>query len=130
MAGPEDNTQKNRAAAYKTLAFEAIITAILALLLSIGVDIEAAWSSALGGLAYIVPNACFARYAFRHSAAESARLAVSWFYVGEAVKVITTVLIFAACFLLIENLNAAAFFLTYILMLILNLRGLYVLMNR
>lgn len=125
----EDNTNKNRAAAYRTLGVELVLTVVLALLLFIGIDIETAYSAALGGLAYIVPNACFTRYVFRHSAAESANLAIRWFYIGEAVKVVTTVLIFAACFLLVEHLNAAAFFLTYLLMLVVNLRGLYILMN-
>ena len=125
----EDNTHKNRTAAYRLLAVETVLTAVLSLLLFIGVDIETAYSAALGGMAYIVPNACFAKYVFRHSAAESAHRAVRWFYVGEAVKVVTTVLIFAACFLLVDSLNAAAFFLTYILMLILNLGGIYRLLN-
>lgn len=130
MAGVEDNTHKNRTAAYRLLVVATAITAIVSFLLFISVDIETAYSAALGGLAYIVPNACFTKYVFRHSAAESARMAVSWFYVGEAVKVITTVLIFAACFLLIESLNAAALFLTYILMLLLNLWGIHRVMNQ
>lgn len=122
--------RKNKAAAYRMLAMEAGITGVLMVLLYIAVNIETAYSAALGGVAYIVPNAYFVKYAFRHSAAESADLAVRWFYVGEAVKVLATVLIFIACFVYIRQLNMAALFLTYILMWILNLRGIFVLMHR
>lgn len=112
------------------LVVETGITALVALLLFIGVSPESAWSAALGGLAYIVPNAYFTKYVFRHSAAESAALAVRGLYIGEALKVLGTVLIFGACFVFIRSLNVAALFLTYLLMLVINLRGIYVLFNR
>ena len=126
----EDNTKRNKSAAYRILAVEAILTALLSLLLFITVDSVAAWSAAIGGLAYIVPNLYFTKYVFRHSAAESANLVVRWFYVGEAIKVVATVLIFSIAFLLVKPLNAAALFITYILMLILNLRGITLFLNR
>lgn len=126
----DETTRKNRSAAYRMLAVEVGITAVLTLLLYIGVDIVSAWSAALGGLAYIVPNAYFTKYVFRHSAAESAALAVRGLYIGEALKVLGTVLIFGACFVFIRSLNVAALFLTYLLMLIVNLRGIFVLFNR
>ncbi len=88
-----------------------------------------AWSVMIGGLAYIVPNACFARYVFRYSAADSAGMAVRWFYIGEAVKISATVLIFALGFLLLDQVNIAALFITYAGMLILNLWGNSILMN-
>ena len=49
--------RKNKAAAYRMLAMEAGITAVLMVLLYIAVNIETAYSAALGGVAYIVPNA-------------------------------------------------------------------------
>jgi len=121
---------KNKAAAYRILAMEAVITAVLMVVLYLGFNTVTAYSAALGGVAYIVPNAYFVKYAFRYSAAESADLAVRWFYVGEAIKVFCTVLIFIACFVFIKQLNMAALFLTYILMWILNLRGIFILMQR
>lgn len=109
---------------------EAGITAVLTLLLYIGVNIETAYSAALGGVAFIVPNAYFTRYAFRHSAADSAVLAVRWFYIGEAVKVLCTVLIFGACFVYVHALNVAALFLTYFLLWIVNLWGVFTAVSR
>jgi len=100
-----------------------LITVVLALLLLLSVDAVAAYSVVLGGLAFIIPNALFARYVFRHSAAESADLAVRWFYVGEVIKLIVTVLIFAACFNLIKPLNAIAMFATFVGIMVINLIG-------
>ena len=126
----QDNNHKYKAAAYRILAIEAVLTAVVALLLLITVNSVVAYSAAIGGVTYIVPNYYFAKYVFRHSAAESAGLAVRWFYMGEAVKLLATALIFAAAFLSIRPLNAAALFLTYILMWLLNLRGMFLLMKR
>jgi ATP synthase protein I len=130
VAVVEDNTKTYKSTAYRILVVEAALTAGIALLLFITVDSVAAYSAAIGGLAYIVPNAYFTKYVFRHSAAESANLVIRWFYVGEAVKVVVTVTIFTAAFLMVKPLNVAALFLTYILMLVLNLRGINLLLNR
>lgn len=126
----QDETYKNKAAAYKLLVFEIILTGIAALVLSVTVNGQAAYSAAIGGVAFVIPNAYFIKYVFRHSAADSARLAVRWFYVGEVVKIIATAVIFTLAFLLVDELNAAALFLTYIVMLILNLWGNSILMSR
>jgi len=111
------------------LAIEAVVTGIIAFLLLLSMGRETAGSVVLGGLAHIVPNAYFARYAFRHSAADSPQLALRWFYFGEVIKIIATVLIFTVGFLLFKQLNMAVLFLTYMAMLILNLWGNSVLMR-
>lgn len=125
-----DNTVKNRSAAYKILAIESLVTVVAAGLLYLAVDSVTARSVAVGGLAFIVPNAYFAKYVFRHSAADSATLAMRWFYIGEVIKVFVTVLIFAMAFLWAEKLSVAALFITYIIMLIINLWGNSILMGR
>ena len=117
-----ENT-KNRAAAYKILVVEAVITVVSALLLANSVDIVAAYSVALGGLAFVVPNAFFTRYVFRYSAADSADLAMRWFFIGEAVKLIATVFIFSVCFILVNPINVVLLFSTYILMIFVHLIG-------
>ena len=130
MAAVNENTDKYRAAAYRMLIIETAVTAAVALSLWPGVGVEAAVSVATGGLAFIVPNAYFARYAFRYSAADSARDAVRWFYFGEVIKVVATVFIFTLAFLLVDGLNVAALILTYVALLILNLTGNAILVNR
>ncbi len=126
----KDNTEKNRSAAYKMLAVETFITVMTSVALYLVVDIETARSVAIGGLAFIVPNAYFAKYVFRHSAADSAQLAMRWFYIGEVIKVFATVLIFSMAFLWSDTLNEAALFIMYIVMLVLNIWGNSILMSR
>jgi len=115
---------RNKLAAYKILAVEASITIVLAFLLLMSVDAVIAYSVALGGLAFVIPNTFFARYVFRYSAAESLSLAIRWFYIGEAVKIIMTVLIFAACFIWVKPLNVIALFATFLIMMLVNAIGL------
>ena len=125
-----DNTAKNRSAAYKMLTIESLLTVAAAGVLYAVGESGMARSIAVGSLAFIVPNAYFAKYAFRHSAADSARLAMQWFYVGEVIKVFVTAGIFAMAFLWAKELNVAALFIAFIVMLIINLLGNSILMGR
>jgi ATP synthase protein I len=124
------NNTNNKLAAYKVLFAIALVIAALAIVLLIVVDRVAAYSSLLGGTACLLPNLLFARFAFRYSAAESVGLAVRWFYIGEVIKIIVTILIFALSLLWIKNLNFAAMFITYIVALMLNIHGLGLVIGR
>ena len=123
MEKKADNTN-NKLAAYKVLLVITIITAVIAIVLMLSIGRVAAISAALGGIACILPNVLFARFAFRHSAADSAGLVMKWFYIGEAIKIIVTVLIFALSLTWIKELNFAAMFITYIFALMVNIHGL------
>jgi ATP synthase protein I len=125
----QDNNDINRSVAYKMLVIEAIITTIIALILALSVSVVFASSVIVGGLAYIIPNAYFTKYVFRYSAADSPQLAMRGFYIGEAIKIIATILIFTFSFLLVKQLNVPILILTYILMLIMNLGGNSILMS-
>ncbi len=129
MEKQADNTN-NKLAAYKVLLVIAIVTTVIALILMLSIGPVAAYSAALGGIACILPNLLFARLAFRYSAADSASLVMKWFYIGEAIKIIVTVLIFALSLLRIEDLNFAAMFITYIVALMLNIHGLGLVIGR
>ncbi|MBT7953345.1 MAG: F0F1 ATP synthase subunit I [Gammaproteobacteria bacterium] len=129
MEKQADNTN-NKLAAYKVLLVIAIITAAIAITLMLSIDRIAAYSAALGGIACILPNLLFARFAFRYSAAESAGLVMKWFYIGEAIKIIVTVLIFALSLIWLKDLNFAAMFITYIIALMLNIHGLGLVIGR
>jgi ATP synthase protein I len=124
-----DNTN-NKLAAYKVLLVIAIITALIAIVLMLSIGRVAAFSAALGGITCILPNLLFARLAFRHSAADSAGLVMKWFYIGEAIKIIVTVLIFALSLIWIKELNIAAMFITYIFALMVNIHGLGLVIGR
>ncbi len=126
----QDNTDKNRSTAYKMLGIEALVTVLAVIVIYLLDDVETARSVAIGALAYIVPNAYFAKYVFRYSAAVSAEFAIRWFYVGEIVKIFATVLVFAMAFFWTKEMDVAALFATYIVMLVLNLWGNSILMSR
>ena len=124
-----DNTN-NKRAAYKVLFAIAIITLVISLVLLFSVGQVAAYSAGLGGLACLLPNMLFARFAFRHSAADSVGLVMRWFYIGEAIKIIATGLIFALSLIWIKEVNLAAMFITYIVTLMMNIHGLGLVMGR
>lgn len=119
----QNDYSNNRAAAYRMLAVEAGLIAIFALLLFVIIDATTARSSFMGGLTFVLPNALFTGYVFRQSAADSAHKAVRWLYVGEGIKLLSTVIMFAACFMWIRPLHAGFFFVTYGLLLVINMAG-------
>ena len=126
----EQENQRNKRAAYKVLCVIAVIVSAIALVLFLAIGPVAAYSALLGGIACLLPNLLFARFAFRYSAADSADLVMRWFYIGEAVKIIVTVLIFALTLLKLEEVNLAAMFLTYVVALVMNIHGLALVMGR
>jgi len=114
----------NKSAAYKLLGIQVAITVVIASLLYVLVSMTAAYSALLGGFAYIVPNSWFVRLVFRGSGQLTPETMVSRFYIGEAVKLMLTGIIFALCFLLVKELHVVALFLTFIMMIVINLTGL------
>ncbi|ENO15342.1 F0F1 ATP synthase subunit I [Marinobacter nanhaiticus D15-8W] len=80
----------------------------------------ASYSAFLGGFIFVLPNAYFARKAFRHAGARSAKQIVSSFYQGEAGKLILCAVLFTMAFKWIQPLDVAALFLTFAIMLVTN----------
>lgn len=118
-----DTTNNNKTVAFKLLFWEAIVTLVTGLLLGLGFGAKTAVSVLLGGFAYIVPNTYFAKYVFKFSAQESPAMALRGFYIGEVVKIIATVLIFAFGFVLVKEVNVAVLIVTYVVLLIFNIWG-------
>ena len=114
----------NKYAAYKLLGIEVAITVTIVLLLFLFFESLTAFSALFGGLAYIIPNAWFVRSAYRVNEQPSPQAILTRFYIGEAGKLVLTCIIFALCFLLVRNLNVVAMFLTFVVMIIVNLVGL------
>lgn len=73
-----------------------------------------AWSVMLGAGIAIGPNAYFTHSAFRYRGASAAQLVARSFYRGEAVKFITTAILFALVFALVEPLKVVWLFLAFI----------------
>jgi len=87
-----------------------VITACMALLFWVFDSGIAAYSALSGGAAYILPNGLFVNYSFKHSAAESAHLALQGLFIGEGLKLLATALFFALCFVLIKPIAVLALF--------------------
>ena len=119
---------RNRAIVSKVLLFEAFIVVLAGFVFFIFTSLEFTYSVILGGFAYILPNAMFAKFSLKKSATNSSSILV-WFYLGEAIKVIATIVIFALSFLFIETLNVGLVILSYSVMLLGNLIGLSILIK-
>ena len=124
-----DEIIRNRAVVSKLLVVETIIVVFAGLGFFIFASLEFTYSVILGGFAYILPNAMFAKFSLKISATNSSNILV-WFYVGETIKVVATIVFFAISFLFIETLNAGLMILTYVIMLLGNLIGLSVLIKK
>ena len=75
-----------------------VLTLLLATANLVFIGHVAAVSALLGGAVSIVPSALFAAMLFRHQGARAAKKIVHSFYKGEAMKLATTVLMFALVF--------------------------------
>ena len=119
---------RNRAIVNKVLLFETFIVVLAGLVFFIFTSLEFTYSVILGGFAYVLPNVMFTKFSLKTSTTNSSNILI-WFYVGEAIKVITTIVFFALSFLFFEMLNAGLMILTYGIMLLGNLIGLSILIK-
>lgn len=101
------------------LVFQTFMVVLIALAFWVRGNV-AAYSALVGGFIFVLPNAYFARKAFRHAGARSAKQIVSSFYQGEAGKLILSAVFFTMAFKWIQPLDVAALFLTFAIMLVIN----------
>ena len=111
-----------------TLAQLATLT--LLCLLSWAYDQVVAWSLAAGGLVAIVPQAYFARLAFRWRGAKSAQAAARASYAGEIGKFLLSVAGFAVVFATVRPISGLAVFAGYLAMLAIQIIGSWLLLSR
>ena len=84
----------------------------------LGWNMQIAYSVMLGGLIQIVPQAWFARQAFRFAGARRVHSIVSSMYWGETGKVVLSAVLFTATFLLVSPLNVGALFSSFVVMIL------------
>ena len=84
----------------------------------LGWDTVVAYSALLGGLIQIVPQAWFARQAFRYAGARRVQSIVSAMYWGETGKVLLSSVLFTATFLLVSSLHVGALFSSFVTMIL------------
>jgi ATP synthase protein I len=116
------------------LLIEAGTVILSALLFFVFVSLEFACSVVLGGLAFILPNVIFVWFSLRTPVAgSSGNNTLAWFFVGEAIKIVSTIVIFAASILLVGPIapfNIGMMFVSYGFVLLMNLAGLAILMKQ
>ncbi len=98
----------------KLLLIWQLLGALMAGLLGLFWGYSAALGSFAGGVIVWLPNCYFAYRAFRYKGARAARLIVRSFYAGVTGKIILTASLFAAVFVSLRPLNAAAVFIGFI----------------
>lgn len=107
----------------------------LALLAALGlcllaIDKVVAYSVFSGGLIAIVPQAYFAMLAFRWRGAQSARAMARSGYAGETGKFLLSMAGFALVFAVVRPIDGPAVFTGYLLMLVTQLIGSWLLLTR
>ncbi len=111
-----------------TLAQLATLTLLCLPLLAY--DQVVAWSLAAGGLIAIIPQAYFARLAFRWRGAKSARAVARSSYAGEIGKFMLSIAGFAVVFATVRPISGLAVFAGYLAMLAIQIIGSWLLLSR
>lgn len=110
------NKQLSKCGIVRLWLVQSGVTLVFAALCALVYGTNAASSALLGGIVYIIPNAYFASKLFKHQGARSAKQIVNSFYKGEALKIVISILLFTAVFLLFK-ITPLAFFASYIMTL-------------
>ncbi|TVQ70478.1 MAG: ATP F0F1 synthase subunit I [Oceanospirillales bacterium] len=100
---------------FRVLLLQLLITSLLALALMFR-DFVTAYSAFIGGLLYLLPTGWFSLRVLIKNTARSPREILANIYMSETGKVFLAVALFTLVFMLVEPLNAAALFVTYILL--------------
>ena len=90
--------EPHRKAALKLIATQAVLVLIISLTILVGWGSAAAVSALIGGATAVIPSFVFAFYAFRFVGASKAKMVTSSFYRGQALKLLTTFVLFVIAF--------------------------------
>ena len=96
----------------------------------LGWDAVVAYSALLGGLIQIIPQAWFARQAFRYAGARRVHAIVSAMYWGETGKVVLSAVLFTTTFLMISPLNVGALFSSFVIMILVQWFSIFTVLKR
>ena len=105
-------------------------TLVLLCLVLLASDKVRAYSVFSGGMIAILPQAYFAALAFRWRGARSARAIARSSYVGQVGKFLLSVAGFAAVFTALRPIHAPAVFAGYLVMLVIQIAGSWLLLRR
>ena len=104
---------------WRLLLAQLIVGTLIALGMLITAGKQAALSALLGGLVAFLPSLIFARKLFQYQGARAARQIIRSFYLGEFLKIISSIALFTLVFVYFE-VTPLAFFLTYIVVVMIH----------
>jgi ATP synthase protein I len=116
--------------AVKKVALYQLALLLPAAVALLGWDAVVAYSALLGGLIQIIPQAWFARQAFRYAGARRVQSIVSAMYWGETGKVVLSAVLFTATFLLVSPLNVGALFSSFVIMILVQWFSIFTVLKR
>ncbi len=100
-------TRKNKSAAYRIviIQFAVLVTAAV---ITLFWGSHFSWSLLVGGLVAIIPHLLFTIKAFQYSGAQAAKQVMRSFYIGEAIKFFSMIVLFVVMFLFLPVLAKAS----------------------
>ena len=114
---------------YRITLAQLVILVVLCLFL-LASDKVRAYSVLSGGLIAILPQAYFAALTFRWRGARAARAIARSSYAGQVGKFLLSVAGFAAVFVALRPIDAPAVFAGYLVMLVIEITGSWLLLRR
>jgi len=106
--------RRGRSYAYKLVLLQAVIVGITTILLFALWGVQFGISALAGAIIAVFPNFVFATLAFSHAGASASGKVVHSFFLGEAVKLLLTIVLFAIAFGLL-NVVFTPLFITYVI---------------
>ncbi len=102
---------------YRLLALQMVLCIMAPIVILLLHNKDVALSVFFGAITAFLPSLVFVRKLFKHRGAQAAKKIVGSFYAGECLKMLLSIVLFAAVFALYSNIKPLAFFLAYVIML-------------
>ncbi len=102
-------SKRGKKVAYKVVLTQFIAVSIVSSI-ALAMDLKTAASLFIGGAIGVIPAFVFARKLFQYAGARQARLVVRAFYLGEALKLLLTIILFVLVFKFVPIESAALLF--------------------
>lgn len=103
IGSPQPMISKGRRLALALLGTQSLVTLVIAGSAGLLAGVPAVQSALVGALCSLLPNTVFAVLVFRFSGARAARSVVHSFIAGEAIKILLSVVLLAAAFILFDG---------------------------
>ncbi|MGL4613891.1 MAG: ATP synthase subunit I [Shewanella sp.] len=101
--------RRGRWSAYKLVLVQAAVAGVASIVFFALWGVQFGYSALAGGSIAVLPNFVFATLAFSHMGASSSGKIVNSFFLGEAVKLLLTIVLFALVFSMLQVAFAPLF---------------------